>query len=175
MAKHKPGSEKRAATKARLYTVAVLLLDGTIAKRFARRSPKVMRTLQIRGDQSLERLHLEIFKAFDRYDEHLYEFHFGGKGPHDPDARRYVLPEFAQGDPFENREPAGDVRRTTIEALGLKPNDSFAYWFDFGDDWWHQVSVVEIEDDVPSGTFPRIVQRIGESPPQYVNWDEEEM
>lgn len=40
------------------------------------------------------------------------------------------------------------------------------YWFDLGDDWWHQINVVAIEEKVPRGNFPRGTKRMGESPPQ---------
>jgi Plasmid pRiA4b ORF-3-like protein len=71
-------------------------------------------------------------------------------------------------------KPAGDVKRTTIGTLGLKVDDAFGYWFDFGDDWWHQINVVAIEEKIGQGKFPKVIQQIGESPPQYVDWDEEE-
>ena len=58
--------------------------------------------------------------------------------------------------------------------LGLKKHQAFGYWFDFGDDWWHQINVVAIDDKAGRGKFPKVIKRIGESPPQYVNWDEEE-
>ena len=48
------------------------------------------------------------------------------------------------------------------------------YWFDFGDDWWHQINVLAIDDKVPKGKYPKVVKRIGKSPPQYVDWDEED-
>ncbi len=50
------------------------------------------RTLEIRGNQTLEELHKIIYKAFDRFDEHLYEFQVGGKGPHDPKSKKYGVP-----------------------------------------------------------------------------------
>ena len=64
------------------------------------------------------------------------------------------------------------MTRTRIDSLGLKTKDRLAYWFDFGDDWWHQVDVLAVEDEIPSGRFPRVVERVGESPPQYVDLDE---
>lgn len=169
MAKSKPQprAAKQSAAAPRLFTLAVLLLSGPISQRFAKRNPKVIRTLAIRGDQTLVQLHHAIFEAFDREEEHLYEFHVGGKGPHDPNARRYVLPTPEGDDPFDDQEAAGEVNRTTIEALDLRPDESFGYWFDFGDDWWHQIGVVKIEDSASAGKIPRIVQRIGDSPPQY--------
>ena len=68
---------------------------------------------------------------------------------------------------------AGWVDQTTIESLGLKVGRSFGYWFDFGDDWWHQINVERIDDHVPKGRFPRIIKRHGKSPPQYPPEDEE--
>lgn len=47
------------------------------------------------------------------------------------------------------------------------------HWFDFGDDWWHQINVVKIEDAAPRGRYPKVTKRVGESPPQYVDGDEE--
>jgi hypothetical protein len=41
------------------------------------------------------------------------------------------------------------VDQTTLDSLGLEVGRSFGYWFDFGDDWWHQINVEAIEDKVP--------------------------
>jgi hypothetical protein len=65
------------------------------------------------------------------------------------------------------------VDLTTIESLGLKVGRVFGYWFDFGDDWWHQINVERIDDSVPRGKFPRITKRLGKSPPQYPPEDAE--
>jgi hypothetical protein len=59
------------------------LLSGPITEAFAKKNPSVLRTIQICGDQTLEDLHEAIFNAFDREDEHMYEFQVGGKGPMD--------------------------------------------------------------------------------------------
>ena len=149
---------------ARLYTLEVFIIGGPVTEKFAKRNPEISRTIQIRGDQTLEDLHHAIFEAFDRFDEHMYEFQFG-KGPNDPKGKRYVLPSA-----FDSGEPnvAGDVAETTIDSLGLKVDQAFGYWFDFGDDWWHQINVVAIDDKVPKGKYPKVVKRVGKSPPQYV-------
>lgn len=103
----------------------------------------------------------------------MYEFQLGGKGPHDPRAKQYVLP-MAMDDPFGEGRPEGDVTRTTIGSLRLRVGQAFGYWFDFGDDWWHQINVVRVTERAPRRKYPRVTQRIGQSPPQYVNWDVEE-
>jgi len=156
-----------------LYEMEVALASGPITETFVDANPQVLRTILIPEDQTLEALHVAIFKAFDRFDEHMYEFQIGGKGPMDPKARRYVLP-MAVNDPFEDLQSAGDVTRTTIGDLDLTIGEPFGYWFDFGDDWWHQVTLIAIHDEVPRGRYPKITKRTGESPPQYIDWDEED-
>ena len=44
---------------------------------------------------------------------------------------------------------------TTIELLGLEIGRNFGYWFDFGDDWWHRITIEAIEDKVPKGSSPK--------------------
>ena len=68
---------------------------------------------------------------------------------------------------------AGWVDKSTIDSLEPgEVGDRFGYWFDFGDDWWHQINVEGVEDKVPRGKFPKVTKRVGKSPPQYA--DEEE-
>jgi hypothetical protein len=151
-----------------LYTFEVFIISGPITEKFARKNKVISRTIQIRGDQTLATLHQAIFEAFDREEEHMYEFQIGGKGPMDPQARRYVLSMNPNDLSFDS-SAAGDVTRTTIGSLGLKIDDALGYWFDFGDDWWHQINVEAIEEKVERGKFPKVIKRIGASPPQYVD------
>lgn len=153
---------------ARLYTLEVFLIGGPVPKSFAGKT--ICRTVQIRGDQTLQDLHRVIFEAFDRWDEHAYEFQFG-KGPHDAHGKRYVLPHMLD---MRAEEPtiAGDVASTTLDALQLTIEKPFGYWFDYGDDWWHQIDVQSIDEQAPSGKFPKIVKRTGKSPPQYMDEDD---
>jgi hypothetical protein len=154
-----------------IYTLEVFITSGLVSLKFAEKNPVMSRTIEIRGNQTLENLHAIIFKAFDRFDAHLYEFQIGGKGPNDPKARRYGLPAY-QDEVSEDFKLAGDVEQTTIDALKLKIDETFGYWFDFGDDWWHQINVIEIEKKTPKGKYPKITNRIGKSPPQYMEVDE---
>jgi hypothetical protein len=146
-----------------IYTLDVILISGPVAEKFIKKNPAVTRTIAIRGDQTLEDLHHAIFKAFDRFDEHMYEFQIGGKGPDDPKAKRYGLSG------LDNL--TGDVARTTFDALRLEKDEIFGYWFDFGDDWWHQVNVDAIEQKNENHKYPRVIKRVGKSPPQYEDVD----
>ncbi len=158
----------------KLYELEVALLSGPSTESFATKNPLVLRTTQIRGDQTLEDLHQVIFDAFDREEEHMYEFQVGGKGPMDPEAKRYGL-SAAMDDPFNDDDKLAEgVANTTIGSLGPEVDQPFGYWFDFGDDWWHQVTVLAIHDKVPRGRYPKVTQKTGDSPPRYIDWDDDE-
>ncbi len=156
-----------------MFTLEVSIVSGPMSESFVRKHKVIARTIEIRGDQTLAHLHRAIFDAFDREDEHLYEFQIGGKRPMDPNARRYG-PPMAMVDPFGDLSGSADAERTTLDFLGLEIGDVFGYWFDFGDDWWHQVAVLAIGESVTRGRLPKLTQRVGKSPPQYVDWEEEE-
>lgn len=185
--KKAPKKKPKAAGKdaGKIYDLKVELIGGPVSQKFLDANPVVSRTIAMRGDQTLEQLHRAIFKAFDRFDHHLYEFQFG-KQPQDRDALRYVMDsdgdlhepepgeEAADVDPFWRRtgprpRPASS---TTLDDLGLKTRNRFFYWFDFGDDWWHVVRVAAIRREAPEGRYPRVVEKVGKSPPQYM--DEED-
>ena len=87
----------------------------------------------------------------------------------DPKAQRYVLPGAYLG---VDNPPAGRVDEATLDTLDLEEGRSFGYWFDFGDDWWHQINVEAIDDKVPTGKFPKVTKRVGKSPPQYAEEDD---
>jgi hypothetical protein len=150
---------KDAAPPANLYVLSIFLTGGPTSEKFANKV--ISRTIEIRGDQTLAQLHDAIFQAYDRWDQHLYEFQFG-KRPFDPDGPNYGISE---GPPRKKRP--GDARTTKLDDIGLKPDRVFGYWFDFGDDWFHQVQVERIEQAIPTVTYPRVIKRVGKSPPQY--------
>ena len=135
------------------------MLHGPTSKKFANK--EISRAIEIRGDQTLEQLHHAIFEAYDRYDDHLYEFQLG-KRPFDPLGPNYGVPG-----PQQRGKGDGDTRVTKLDSLDLKPGRVFGYWFDFGDDWFHQVQVDRIEQAFPTVAYPRVIKRVGKSPPQY--------
>jgi hypothetical protein len=57
------------------------------------------------------------------------------------------------------------------EAVGRRET-AFGYWFDFGDDWYHQIQVERIDKAIPTVLYPRVTRRVGKSPPQYFDEDE---
>jgi len=86
----------------------------------------------------------------------------------------------AQGDQFldlleEDGKVAGDVRVTTLAALNLKLRKTFLYLFDYGDEWRFKVQLVKINQQADAGAqYPRVVESVGDPPPQYPDWEDDE-
>jgi len=153
-----------------IFRFEVHLLSGPVAPSFIESNPEPpSRVIDIRGSQTLDALHMAIFRAFDREDAHMYEFQIGGKKPMARKAVRYsIVPD----DEFPEEK---STEATTISELNLKPGSLFFYWFDFGDDWWHEIRLLAINPPAQGkGRYPRIVEKKGESPPQYFDWEAEE-
>jgi hypothetical protein len=146
------------------FLLRVHLTDGPYDRG---RYPDVLwRDILIGAQDTLEDLHAAIYEAFEREDEHLYEFNLG-MGPRDRAARYLPAAEQEWGDDFASKDT--DVPLST---LGLQGGRRFGYWFDFGDDWRHVIEVREVYEQNPKGKLPRIVERQGASPPQYPEGDE---
>lgn len=76
---------------------------------------------------------------------------------------------------FEDEPDAGDSMATAIGSLDLKPDDTFMYLFDYGDEWQFEVRVEAITERAPDDAeYPRLLEAIGEAPEQYPEWDDDE-
>ncbi|MDR0826375.1 MAG: plasmid pRiA4b ORF-3 family protein [Desulfovibrio sp.] len=154
--------------KQSIFRFDVQLLCGPLTDSFIESHPEPpSRTIDIKGTQTLDDLHYAVFKAFDREDYHMYEFQIGGKQPQARKSVRYGIPD-------DMSPEVRNALETTIASLNLKEKQTFFYWFDFGDDWWHTVKLLALDPEPKGkGRYPRIVERAGESPPQYADWDAE--
>ena len=149
-----------------LYVLEVVLIGGPVTEDFVEENPVVYRTIEIKGDNTLADLHDIIFSAFDREEEHLYEFQIGGSRPNDPKASRYGI----QLNDSAYADSLNDASKATLASLKLRSEDVFGYRFDFGDEWWHQIDVTKVEPKASKGKYPKITQRVGNSPPQYADF-----
>ncbi len=77
---------------------------------------------------------------------------------------------YSQGTPTTH-----DAYSTNIEELNLKIKDKLYYIFDFGDSWWHEITLLSITDlnIIATEDYPKITKKAGKSPPQYYFDDEE--
>ncbi len=121
------------------------------------------RHIQISKTATLHRLHKAIIAAFDFEDDHEHAFFMDNKY-----WSRYAA--------FFSSKMCGDERlskRYTLEGLNLSKGDQFKYVFDFGNEWRFQCKVLrELEEQTD---IPGVIRRVGESPEQYPEFDEEWM
>ena len=130
------------------------------------RKGSIARTIDILASQTLDDLHWAIYGAFDRHDEHLYRFSFGSDRPYDRKA-----------DVIEGDEPFGEpslsprvASNVLMGNLNIGPKSKFFYLFDFGDDWWHRITVVDVDAPYdPNQIYPKVIKWKGKSPEQYSN------
>ncbi len=131
---------------------------------------EIWRRIAIRDNQTLNDLHWAIFEAFDREEEHLYAFYLpkpGAKGRARPrDAREYGHPFIIEDDLFDD-DTFADATKTKLKSLGLKPDQQLDYLFDFGDSWWHEITLEKMDELPDKKRYPRILEKHGASPPQY--------
>jgi translation initiation factor 2 beta subunit (eIF-2beta)/eIF-5 len=124
---------------------------------------RIWRTIAIRGDQTLTNLHHAIFKAFDRDDEHLYSFYFSTKPT--STSRNRLDNAIRFGCSYSETELKTDLAR--IDGLKIPIKGQFEYRFDYGDEWWHEITLVEMHKPQAGQTYPCVVASKGESPSQY--------
>lgn len=163
MPKARPASRTRIKDEGsgRLYTLEVWVLEAPVPHQEVGKGESAARTIQILGSQTLHQLHEAIFTAFARKDPHVYEFQLGGEGSK---PQRRFRPPVKDG----KGEAPEETSKTTLDSLGLKAGQAFGYLFDFGDRWQHQIDVVAVDEAVPKGAYPRMIRKVGKSPPQYV-------
>jgi hypothetical protein len=156
---------KPAAPKSpHIYSLKVYLTGGPVSDAYS--GQEISRTIQILGHQSLHDLHQTIFQAFDRFEEHLYEFNLG-KGPGDR-SKRYLY----RGGWDDKLTQARDPETTTLDSLKLRAGRRFGYTFDMGDNWEHVIDIVSVKDTAAKGKYPRLIKKVGASPPQYPDENE---
>ncbi|OPZ85059.1 MAG: Plasmid pRiA4b ORF-3-like protein [bacterium ADurb.Bin429] len=139
----------------------------------------IWRRIAVKRDQTLDDLARAINRAFDRNNDHLYAFYVGQKTGKPTRSqvvsasRRYPHPEAT--DPFLEREGIErNAANATLASLRLADNQVFYYLFDFGDEWWHIITVEQTKaEGEPEQQYPAVIARRGESPEQYPEYEEE--
>lgn len=120
------------------------------------------RHIQISAKATLYQLHEVIIRAFEFEDDREHAFFMDN---------RFWSQEHA----FYSEKLKTDDRvskKYTLKKLELKKGDAFKYLFDFGDEWQFQCKVLrELEERTD---FPSVIRRVGQSPEQYPDYDDEE-
>lgn len=120
--------------------------------------PLIWRRVQVPADYSFWDLHVAIQSAFGWNDSHLHEFQVpGGRWPE----RRFGIPtESLAGE--KSALPGWEHRIADF----LSPQSPrLRYWYDFGDDWMHEVVLEERGHAAPGKRYPRCIDGARAGPP----------
>jgi len=138
--------------------------------------PKLYRIIEASENCTFDDLHDAIFQAFDRFDEHLYSFFITRKDTKDIRSI-YDAPEIAHPMSLEDMIGFGKMKKSTAKTrigdADLNEKDVFHYLFDFGDDWWHRIKVQNINETKSNKKYLKIIKSVGESPPQYPDYNDD--
>lgn len=138
---------------------------------------RIFRQIDMLGSQTLEDFHNVIFRAFDRFDEHLYSFYITQEAMKNirkiVNSKEYSLPDEFDDNPFFPGKEKGNVTKTKIASLGLKEKEKLYYLFDFGDEWWHEITLLSTYNTKDETGFPKITKKASDSPDQYEYYEEE--
>jgi Plasmid pRiA4b ORF-3-like protein len=116
--------------------------------------PRVWRRLEVPADYSFDRLHPTLNAAMGWLDLHLHEFEVDGE--------RYS----------DGVDMSAEADATLSEAdlvIGVVARSGalrIAYWYDFGDDWWHTVEIEAVRPAEEGAFYPRCTGGSGACPPE---------
>lgn len=123
---------------------------------------KVWRRIAIPAKLTLDDLSDAILHAFDFDHDHLYRFSYRN--------RFGVFVEINH--PYVEEPSSTD--EVAVGEIPLRPGASMEYLFDFGDQWQFDVRLEKIDPPDARTKEPKILEKHGEAPPQYPNFDEDE-
>jgi len=137
--------------------------------------PKIYRIIEASENCTFDDLHETIFNAFNRYAPHLYSFFITKKDTKSIHSI-YEAPEITHPQNVEDIMGFGRKKKSTAKTrigdVGLDEKDVFHYLFDFGDDWWPRIHEQSLKETNLRKKSINIIKSIGESPPQYPEYDD---
>lgn len=123
--------------------------------------PVVRRELVVPSDLRLDRLHQVLQAVMGWEDEHLHEFIVGSMrdGEHFGPAAARGTPDF--GGPRSRPES-----RFTLQQIAPHKGSKVLYWYDFGDDWLHEIVVRAVAPAIPGEANLQCMDALGACPPE---------
>src|SRR3954453_18731321 len=132
-------------------------------------APTILRESQIVSDKRLVALAHALVRAFDFQFDHAFGFYSVLTG-------REVLraqPKYEVFADMGKRTDSGSVKRTCVAEAFPMVGHTILFLFDYGDDWRFVVEVIGRGEREPKVRYPRVVKKVGRSPEQYPDWDDE--
>ncbi|MCI5130729.1 MAG: hypothetical protein D3904_04240 [Candidatus Electrothrix sp. EH2] len=122
---------------------------------------RAWRKIAVSGESSFDTLAETILQAFDFSNDHLYQFIYKDRYG----LKKYINHPALEEEPFTDEVRLGEVAFFS----GME----MTFFFDFGDCWEFHVQTEETDADTSDGSEPVILERRGEAPEQYPDYDEE--
>ena len=132
-------------------------------------APTILREIEIASDKKLVDLAQAIVRAFDFEFDHAFGFYSTLRG-------REVMraqPKYEVFADMGERTDSGSVKRTRVAEAFPAVGHTMLFLFDYGDDWRFIVEVVGRGEREPKVRYPRVLRKVGRSPEQYPDWDDE--
>src|SRR4051812_4905270 len=132
-------------------------------------APTIPREIEIASDKKLVALAQAIVRAFDFQFDHAFGFYSALTG-------REVLraqPKYEVFADMGERTGSGSVKRTRVAEAFPIVGHTMLFLFDYGDDWRFVVEVIGLGEKEPKARYPRVLKKVGRSPEQYPDWDDE--
>lgn len=114
--------------------------------------PPIWRRLELSADLRLDQVHGVMLAAFGWGGDHLHEFRAGD--------RRFGPPDDAGAHASIQSENRARLREV-LSAVG----DELVYWYDFGDDWVHVLTLEEVKPRTPEQPKARVTGARRAAPP----------
>ena len=109
------------------------------------------KTIEVREDFSLQKMHKFIQKIVDFDDDHLYEFYVGKN----PRKRYQTIP-----------------KKTLLHEIFPMTGYKLYYLFDFGDSWLFQITKSrKIKKEKTGKKYPALIASTGINPEQYPDYE----
>lgn len=129
------------ATKVPAYQVKIVLRDV---------EPPVWRRVVLPGHWNLGVVHTAVQAAMGWEDSHLHQFEAG-------DAR------YGPPDPYGDAGQVRSERAARLHEVVSDEGESLLYWYDFGDDWYHDLVVEQV---LPPQQHAQCLDGAGACPPE---------
>ena len=152
-------------TKKKNIADSILLFKVILLTEFE--EDEIWRIIALRPHHTLKDFHKIIFRAFDRNDERMWSFFFGEPGA--KQTKEFVAEPWIDLERNEEQPELGE--RIKLKDLRLRRNSRIYYLFDYGDEWWHEIKFLGVEKAEPGKRYPKIIEKHGESLPQYFDED----
>jgi hypothetical protein len=130
---------------------------------------KIYRLLEIRSNKSLHDLAELIIKSFDFDFDHAFGFYNNIKNHYKSDEIYELFSDLPNCDPHAHAKGVVDIEVGDV----FEENKKMLFLFDYGDEWLFLVECKKYSAPTPKARYPRIIEKVGKSPEQYPDYDED--